>query len=114
MKRIFVATVMMFATTAMVSTQVHASPSKASSTQIDNRGSRHDGRDDRQGHDKTTVVPSAVVMSFYSNFPSATNVEFQQENEHGAVFYKAKFYIGAERFVAFFDTNGMLLSYQPD
>lgn len=74
---------------------------------------RH-GADDSVTHQSTAGIPAAVISAFNNRSPSATRVEYQQEGENGVVMYKVKFFLGADRWRAFFKPDGTFISAARD
>lgn len=48
-------------------------------------------------HIPESQVPAAIVASFYSQYPGATNVRWELETEHGRPEYEAKFLLNGVR-----------------
>ena len=64
-------------------------------------------------HIPASQVPGVVRASFASNFPSATNVRWERETEHGRTQYQADFLQNGQRWRAVFASNGTLLKAGP-
>ena len=60
-------------------------------------------------HIPASEVPSPVIASFNENFPTATNVQWEREKEHGAIVYQADFLKNGKRWRAVFAKDGTLL-----
>ena len=102
MKRIFLAASLLIAATTFTGTAtVNASPLSTSSKSGDGV------------HIPASQVPVAVMASFNSNFPTATNVRWEREREHGRTVYQADFLLNGKRWRAEFSANGTLLSSGP-
>ncbi len=48
-------------------------------------------------HIPESQVPASIVASFYSQYPGATNVNWQVEREHGQIVYQAQFLLNGQR-----------------
>ncbi|QEC68428.1 hypothetical protein FRZ67_14355 [Panacibacter ginsenosidivorans] len=64
-------------------------------------------------HIPASQVPVAVRASFAANFPTATNVRWERQTEHGRTQYQADFLMNGQRWRAVFASNGTLLSAGP-
>lgn len=64
-------------------------------------------------HIPASQVPAPVLATFSSTFPTATNVKWQVEREHGQVVYQADFVQNGQRWRAQFSADGTLLSAGP-
>jgi len=53
------------------------------------------------------ALPVAVSNAFKAKYPTATRIEWQAEDANT---WKAKFYLGTVRWVAFFKANGTFIS----
>ena len=48
-------------------------------------------------HIPSSEVPSSILAQFNSQYPTATNVQWQKEAEHGSVVYQAEFTVNGKR-----------------
>ena len=64
-------------------------------------------------HIPASQVPVAVRATFHADFPTATNVRWEREREHGQTQYQADFIQNGQRWRAIFASNGTLLSAGP-
>ena len=48
-------------------------------------------------HIPASQVPPAIMALFVSQFPTATNVRWERETEHGQTVYQAKFLLNGVR-----------------
>lgn len=99
MKKIFLAAALLFAATTFTGVAT------ANATMVLKSG---DGK-----HIPASQVPGPVLASFNTNFPTATNVKWEKEREHGQVQYKADFNQNGKRWRAIFAADGTLLSAGP-
>ena len=60
-------------------------------------------------HISASEVPAPVMESFNSRFPTATNVQWQVEKEHGSKVYQAEFTQNGVRYKAQFAPDGTFL-----
>src|SRR5215210_4082603 len=60
-------------------------------------------------HISASEVPAPVMESFNSRFPTATNVRWEVEKEHGSKVYQAEFTVDGKRFKAQFAPDGTFL-----
>ena len=60
-------------------------------------------------HISASQVPAPVMESFNSRFPTATNVQWEVEKEHGSQVYQAEFTQNGKRFKAQFAPDGTFL-----
>jgi len=60
-------------------------------------------------HISASEVPAPVMESFNSRFPTATNVQWQVEKEHGSKVYQAEFTQNGIRYKAQFAPDGTFL-----
>jgi len=60
-------------------------------------------------HIPASEVPSAVRATFRSLYPTATNVRWERESEHGSTVYQATFLLNGVRKTALFSSNGTFL-----
>ena len=60
-------------------------------------------------HIPASEVPRAVKVSFRNMFPTATNVRWEREREHGSVIYKASFNFNGSKMTAKFAPDGTYL-----
>jgi len=60
-------------------------------------------------HISPSQVPAPVMATFNSMFPTATNVQWQVEKEHGSTVYQAEFTQNGKRFQAQFAPDGTFL-----
>jgi len=60
-------------------------------------------------HISASEVPAPVMESFNSRFPTATNVSWEVEREHGSRVYEATFTQNGKRFKATFAPDGTFL-----
>jgi len=100
MKRIFLAASLLIAATSFTGS-FNANASTVSVLE----NAKRDGR-----HIPASEVPPAVMASFNDNFPTATNVQWEKEREHGAVVYQADFLKNGKKWRAVFAKDGTLLS----
>jgi hypothetical protein len=100
MKRIFLAASLLIAATSFT-----GSLTANASTVSVLESAKRDGR-----HIPASEVPTAVMASFNENFPTATNVQWEKEKEHGAIVYQADFLKNGKRWRAIFAKDGTLLS----
>ena len=97
MKRIFLAASLLIAATSF-SGSLNAN---AATTSILSR----DGK-----HIPPSEVPAPVMASFNESFPTAANVQWEKEKEHGQTIYQADFLKNGKKWRAIFASNGTLLS----
>ncbi|MBL7737877.1 MAG: hypothetical protein JNK14_01575 [Chitinophagaceae bacterium] len=69
----------------------------------------------RRGADDPVVappanLPAAVLSSFNARYPNAARTEWQAEDDNT---WKVKFFLGTQRWVAFFKADGTFISAQP-
>lgn len=69
---------------------------------------------DAGGDIEAADVPAAVMTSFNSRFPNATDVEWEHEAEDDRIIYKAEFDFNGTDMKAEFDANGGLLESEGD
>ena len=60
-------------------------------------------------HIPASQVPAPVMDSFNSMFPTATNVQWEVEKEHGSKVYQAEFTQNGKRYKAQFAPDGTFL-----
>lgn len=60
-------------------------------------------------HIPASQVPAPVIASFNSNFPSASNAQWEKEKEHGQTVYQADFLNNGKKWRAVFAADGTLL-----
>jgi hypothetical protein len=60
-------------------------------------------------HISASQVPAAVKATFAGLYPTATNVRWQIEKEHGSTVYQASFLLNGVRTTAFFAPDGRFL-----
>ena len=101
MKRIFLAASLIIAATSFTGSL----NANASTVSILAESAKRDGR-----HIPASEVPALVMASFNENFPTATNVQWEKEREHGAVVYQADFLKNGKKWRAVFAKDGTLLS----
>jgi len=99
MKRIFLAASLIIAATSFTSS-LHAGALTISAVE----SAKRDGI-----HISPSQVPVAVMASFNETFPTATNVQWEKEKEHGATVYQADFMKNGRRWRAVFAADGTLL-----
>ena len=101
MKRIFLAASLLIAATTFTGiTAVNASTLSTTS--------KGGGQ-----HIPASQVPAPVMASFNSQFPTATNVQWQKETEHGQTTYQASFNMNGKKWRAVYSSTGTLLSAGP-
>jgi hypothetical protein len=100
MKRIFLAASLIIAATSFTGS-FNANASTVSVLE----STKRDGR-----HIPASEVPTPVMASFNENFPTATNVQWEKEKEHGAIVYQADFLKNGKKWRAVFAKDGTLLS----
>ena len=101
MKRIFLAAfVIMTATTFSASTNANAATTAVLSSS--------DGK-----HIPASAVPAPVIAAFNAQFPTATNVQWEKEREHGQTTYQADFRLNGKRWRAEYTADGSLISSGP-
>ncbi|HEX5154384.1 MAG TPA: hypothetical protein VFW07_23210 [Parafilimonas sp.] len=96
MKRIFLAASLLIAATSFTGSFNTTSVLESA---------KRDGK-----HIPASEVPAPVMASFNENFPTAANVQWEKEKEHGAIVYQADFLKNGKRWRAVFAKNGTLLS----
>lgn len=69
----------------------------------------------RRGADDPAVAPPAnlppvVLASFNAKYPGAIRTEWQAEDGNT---WKVKFFLGSQRWIAFFNADGTFISAQP-
>ena len=101
MKKVFLAASLFLA--AASSTIVTTASAATMST-----SSKGDGQ-----HIPASQVPAPVMASFTSHFPTATNVQWEKEKEHGQTTYQADFLLNGKRWRATFAADGTMLSAGP-
>lgn len=101
MKRIFLAASLLIAATSF-------SAMNTANASVEKVMSKGDGQ-----HIPASQVPPAVLASFNSSFPTATNVQWEKEKEHGQTVYQADFYLNGKRWRATFSADGTMLSAGP-
>ena len=100
MKRIFLATSLLIAATSFTG-NLNAN---ASTISVLAKSAKRDGI-----HISPSQVPAQVMASFNEKFPTAANVQWEKEKEHGAVVYQADFIKNGKRWRAVFAADGTLL-----
>lgn len=60
-------------------------------------------------HISPSQVPPAVMATFTSRYPAATNVKWQVEKEHGQIRFQADFANNGVRMRAYFAADGTFL-----
>ena len=60
-------------------------------------------------HISASQVPAPVMATFNSMFPTATNVQWEVEREHGSKVYQAEYTENGKRFKAQFAPDGTFL-----
>ncbi|MFT3705299.1 MAG: hypothetical protein QM802_23225 [Agriterribacter sp.] len=66
-------------------------------------GSGKNGKENEKGnHVSVSQIPGWVLAQFNAMFPGATNVQWEIEKEHGAIQYKAEFYLKGQKMKARF------------
>lgn len=58
-------------------------------------------------------VPAPVRTSFNAQYPSATNVQWEKEKEHGQVVYQADFKMNGKRWRVVYTADGGLINAGP-
>ncbi len=64
-------------------------------------------------HIPPSQVPPPVMATFNTNFPTATNVRWERQREHGSVTYQADFLLNGKKWRATFASDGTMLSAGP-
>lgn len=98
MKKIFLAASLIIAATSLTTVNV----ANASTVSVASKG---DGQ-----HIPASQVPAPVIVSFNSDFPTAKNVRWEKEREHGQTVYQADFMLNGKRWRAEYAPDGTLLS----
>ena len=98
MKRIFLAASLLIAATSFTG-NLNANASTVSVL------AQRDGK-----HIPPSEVPAPVMASFNESFPTAANVQWEKEKEHGQTIYQADFLKNGKKWRAIFASNGTLLS----
>ena len=101
MKRIFLAASLLIAATSFTG-NLNAN---ASTVSVLAKSAKGGGK-----HIPASEVPAPVMASFNEKFPTAANVQWEKEKEHGAIVYQADFLKNGKRWRAIFAANGTLLS----
>ena len=102
MKRIFLAASLLIAATSF--TGISTANASATTVALAKKGI----------HIPPSAVPAPVMASFNAHFPTATNVEWQKEREHGQTTYQADFLKkNGTKWRAVFAPDGTLLSSGP-
>ena len=60
-------------------------------------------------HIPASEVPRPVKVSFRNMFPTATNVRWELEREHGQTVYQADFLLDGKRWRAVFSADGTFI-----
>jgi len=69
-------------------------------------------KSDAGRHISASQVPAPVMATFNNKFPTATNVQWEVEKEHGSKVYQATFTENGKRFKAQFAPDGTFLGKQ--
>ena len=101
MKKVFLAASLIIAAASFTA----VNQANASTASVASKG---DGQ-----HIPASQVPAPVIASFNANFPTATNVRWEKEKEHGQTIYQADFQLNGKRWRAEFKPNGTMLSAGP-
>jgi len=89
MKKIFLAASLIMASLTFAGT----TNVMASRGEIETEGGRHIAE---------SRVPASILSAFYAKYPSATNVSWEVEREHGQKVYKVDFRFNGKRMTARF------------
>ncbi len=103
MKRIFLAVSLIIAAASV--TNVLQANSSVTAVNLKSGGDDGSGK-----HIAPSQLPQAVMASFNTNFPTATNAQWEKEREHGGTTYKADFQLNGKRWRAVFAPDGTILS----
>lgn len=96
MKKIFLAASMIFAATSFTAAN-HVNAAVVAAAKGDGQ------------HIPSSAVPAPVMASFTATFPTATNVSWEKEKEHGQTVYQADFLLNGKSWRAVFAADGTIL-----